>query len=266
MASLATRGFFNLHNVNSDSLGEGKAGGRLDLKKQINDIDFQLSVTDASVKDYEAAPWVKDLLLTGDKRVNDNLAVGVGYDTGNKGVFASVTASGDISDRPVLGTATWLQRGNIVRTEGTVKFDGDRSKLWAGYTFNAEGHDIVPRTVVNLEERKAFIIEPFAVNIATKAAKYTYERDGYTFEPAYDFNREAAFLTVSRRYDNTRVKAGYAVKDEVALVEVQHRPTNTDLPDIRFYVKAPVRNAPGDEGSAFGRLTAGVIFDRSFDL
>jgi hypothetical protein len=46
--------------------------------------------------------------------------------------------------------------------------------------------------------------------------------------------REAAYLTVSKDYKDARVSAGYAFKEEVALVEIRHKPDNEDLPDVRY--------------------------------
>ena len=50
--------------------GSIAVGGRTDLRKEINDIKFTASITDASARDYEAAPWLKDSIITAEKRLN----------------------------------------------------------------------------------------------------------------------------------------------------------------------------------------------------
>lgn len=56
-------------------------------------------------------------------------------------------------------------------------------------------------------QRDGFIIEPFTASIATAAVAYTLTRDDYTFDAAYDINRNAAFLSAGKRYnDKTAAK------------------------------------------------------------
>ena len=57
------------------------------------------------------------------------------------------------------------------------------------------------RTFVNIKEREGFIIEPFTASIATAAVAYTLNRDDYVFDAAYDVNRNAAFLSAGKRFD-----------------------------------------------------------------
>ena len=63
----------------------------------------------------------------------------------------------------------------------------DSQSLWATKTLN-DDNDVGNATVVNLAERKAFVIEPFNIPVSTAAVKYSIEREGYTVEPAYDLN------------------------------------------------------------------------------
>ena len=57
------------------------------------------------------------------------------------------------------------------------------------------------RSFVNIKEREGFIIEPFTASIATAAVAYTLNRDDYVFDAAYDVNRNAAFLSAGKRFD-----------------------------------------------------------------
>ena len=60
---------------------------------------------------------------------------------------------------------------------------------------------------MNIKEREGFIIEPFTASIATAAVAYTLTRDDYVFDAAYDINRNAAFLSAGKRYnDKTAAK------------------------------------------------------------
>lgn len=47
-----------------------QVGGRVDYRQKINDVNFVLSGTDASARDYEAVPAVKDVVITADTHVN----------------------------------------------------------------------------------------------------------------------------------------------------------------------------------------------------
>ena len=55
---------------NTRSAGTSKVGGRVDVTKDLNEIRFTASVTDASGRDYEAAPWIRDFIVTAEKRLN----------------------------------------------------------------------------------------------------------------------------------------------------------------------------------------------------
>lgn len=55
---------------------------------------------------------------------------------------------------------------------------------------------------MNIKEREGFIIEPFTASIASAAVAYTFTRDDYVFDAAYDINRNAAFLSAGKRYSN----------------------------------------------------------------
>lgn len=59
----------------------------------------------------------------------DNVSVALGYDAGVKSAFATATNDSTVNGRSVRASATWFQKGNHVRTEGTVHLDG-RSSLW----------------------------------------------------------------------------------------------------------------------------------------
>lgn len=271
MASVSTRGFVTLSNVATDKLQEGqtsqattKVGGRVDYRHRVNDFDFVLSATDATARDYENVPAVDDAVITADTHIND-LSVGVGYDTGVQGLLASVGTSEGltgtnvrIGGKDVTARAWWFQKNNEVRTEATLNLDAN-NKIWGAYTFNPAG-DTASRTFVNIKERDGFIIAPFTASIANQAVAFSHTRDDYTIDAAYDINRNAPFLSVGKRQnDKTAIKAGYAFKDEVALVEVAHR-HNADLPAVRLFVKA----AAGANG--VGRPSGGVILDKHFDL
>ena len=110
----------------------------------------------------------------------------VGYDAGQRGALAGLTTATELAGKAVDLGATWFQNGNHVRGEARVQID-DSQSLWATKTLN-DDNDVGNATVVNLAERKAFVIEPFNIPVSTAAVKYSIEREGYTVEPAYDLN------------------------------------------------------------------------------
>lgn len=271
MAGLNTRGFVTLSNVAADRLSSGessevsaKVGGRVDYRQKVNEFNFVLSGTDATARDYESVPAVKDAVITADTHYED-FSVGVGYDTGTQGGLATVGTSETLTGtnvrlggKDVTARAWWFQKGNVVRTEATVNLDIN-TKLWGAYTFNSTA-DSANRTFVNIKEREGFIINPFTASIANQALAISHTRDDYTFDAAYDVSRNAAFLSAGKRQnDKTAIKAGYAFKDEVALVEVAYK-HNVDLPAVRAFVKA----SAGSNG--VGSPSGGIIIDKYFDL
>ena len=66
---LTGKGFVAINDVGDDR-AFSTVGGRVDLRKEINEIKFTASITDASARDYEAAPWLKDSIITAEKRLN----------------------------------------------------------------------------------------------------------------------------------------------------------------------------------------------------
>ena len=67
----------------------------------------------------------------------------------------------ELAGKDVNLAATWFQNGNHVRCEGSVAL-ADNQSLWATKTLN-DDNDVGNATVVNLAERKAFVIEPFNI-------------------------------------------------------------------------------------------------------
>jgi len=47
-----------------------QVGGRVDYRQKVNDVNFVLSGTDATARDYEAVPAVKDAVITADTHFN----------------------------------------------------------------------------------------------------------------------------------------------------------------------------------------------------
>ena len=56
--------------VDAECSGWLGAGGRIDIKRQIEDFNIVASLTDNTLRDYEAAPWLKDALVTADKKIS----------------------------------------------------------------------------------------------------------------------------------------------------------------------------------------------------
>jgi len=271
MSAVTGRAFVTISDVKTDKLQAGntdtvnaKVGGRVDWRHSVRDFDITVSGTDASARDYESVPWIKDAVITADTRFRD-LTVGVGFDTGTQGAILSVGTNDNLIDRTRIGgkdvsaKAWWFQRGNTVRAEGSVKLDAN-NRIWGAYTYGTDANT-ENRTFVNIKEREGFIIEPFTASIATAAVAYTLTRDDYVFDAAYDINRNAAFLSAGKRYnDKTAAKVAYSFKDEVALVEVAHK-HNVDFPAVRVFVKAAAGANIG-----VGRPSAGIILDKNFDI
>jgi hypothetical protein len=259
MADVSSKGFVTINDIGGNTAAATKLGGRVDIKRQINEIDFILSVTDATIRDYESAPWTRDAILTAGKKVNSNTSVGLGYDFGLKSSFACAVHDTVVAEKDVTAKATWFQAGNVVRAEGSIRLDG-RSSLSGVYNFNDNGN-VANATSINLKEREGFIIDPFKYPVSTAAAKYTYEtNDGYVIEPALDIKSRSPYLTVSKVHDDKTFKAQYAFNEEVALVEVGYKPRAGEAPWVKVYAKAPLGQ------SGVGPLSIGFIFDKVLNL
>ncbi|KAL3155581.1 hypothetical protein ABBQ38_010838 [Trebouxia sp. C0009 RCD-2024] len=257
---LTGKGFVGFNDIGQDG-GSIAVGGRTDLRKEINDIKFTASITDASARDYEAAPWLKDSIITAEKRLNDQSSVGLGYDFGAQNAFVSVAGETTVNNKPLTARGTWFQKGNSIRTEADVQIDS-RQKLWGTYTFNTPANE-VNSTYVNLKERQGFIIAPFTLPTATAAATYTIEKDGYVIEPQYNFHTSSAYLSVGRNkfWRKNHVKAHYAFNEQVAMVDFTYNENKSnDKPLAKAYIKA---NA-GQQG--FGPLSVGFIVDKTIDV
>jgi hypothetical protein len=159
--------------------------GRVDATKELDDFSLTASLTDATAKDLDNAPHLRDALVTA-RTKKDGTNLMVGYDAGQRGALAGLTTATELAGKAVDLGATWFQNGNHVRGEARVQID-DSQSLWATKTLN-DDNDVGNATVVNLAERKAFVIEPFNIPVSTAAVKYSIEREGYTVEPAYDLN------------------------------------------------------------------------------
>ncbi|DBA69267.1 hypothetical protein WJX79_004479 [Trebouxia sp. C0005] len=257
---LTGKSFVGVNDIGKDKVFSN-LGGRVDLRKEINEIKFTASITDASARDYEAAPWLKDSIVTAEKRLNDQSSLGVGYDFGAQNAFISVCGETDVSNKPITARGTWFQRGNSIRTEADVKLDS-RQKVWGTYTFNTPANE-VNSTQVNLKERQGFIIAPFTLPTATAAASYSIERDGYVIEPQYNFHTSSPYLSVGRNkfWKKNHVKAHYAFKEQVAMVDFTYNEGKTsDAPLAKAYIKA----GAGEKG--FGPLSVGFIVDKTIDV
>ena len=165
--------------------------GRVDATKELDDFSLTASVTDATAKDIDNAPHLRDALITA-RTKKDGTNLMIGYDAGQRGALAGLTTATELAGKAVDLGATWFQNGNHVRGEARVQIDSTQS-LWATKTLN-DDNDVGNATVVNLAERKAFVIEPFNIPVSTAAVKYSIEREGYTVEPAYDLNTKGTFL------------------------------------------------------------------------
>jgi len=255
MATVVTKG---LALLNTDGGAKTSARGRADATKEFDDFTLTASLTDSTVKDFDAAPWMKDALITA-RTKKDDVNLLVGYDAGEKSALAGVTAGTDVQGKAVDVGATWFQTGNHIRTEGRVQLADDQA-LWATKTLN-DANEVGNATVVNLAERKAFVIEPFNIPVSTAAAKYSIEREGYLVEPAYDFNTKAAFLSVTKQHNDFTIRPQYAFADEVALVEVAwNKDGDTARPLVRAFAKAPA----GPKG--LGPIQVGVIGDKAWEF
>lgn len=258
-------------------------GGRVDVKREIEEFNVVASLTDNTLRDYEAAPWLKEALVTADKKISSNLHLGIGYDTGVQNAFATLTGNNHVNGKEVVASGTWFQRGNQVRTEAVVKIDG-RSSLWGVYTFNSSSN-LLNSTFYNLKERQGFIIRPFYIPVAAAAVKYSYEKDGYLIEPAVDLNTNEPYLSVQKNKDNYRLKGSYAFKEQYALLEVGYakeapdfnaiserslvkevgyntgrRHSGDSTPLVKGFVKGPLGS------NRIGPLSIGFIFNKAVDV
>ncbi|KAK9799816.1 hypothetical protein WJX73_003553 [Symbiochloris irregularis] len=259
-------------------------GGRLDVRRQIEDFNVVASLTDNTVRDYDAAPWLKDALLTADKKISSHLHLGAGYDLGAQNAFATVTGNNTVNGKQVVASGTWFQRGNQVRTEAVVRIDG-RSSLWGVHTFNSSSN-LLNSTFYNLKERQGFVIRPFYIPVAASAVRYSLHKDGYEIEPAVDLNTQEPYLSVGKQHDKYHFKGSYAFKEQYALLEVGYarqapvllgpdternlvkeigynigrRHYGSDTPVVKGFVKGPLGT------HRVGPLSIGFIFGKSVDV
>ncbi|CAK0787514.1 hypothetical protein CVIRNUC_010734 [Coccomyxa viridis] len=262
---ISAKGFFvgqDLARHQNRAAGASKVGGRVDVTKDINEIRLTGSVTDATARDYEAAPWVRDFIVTAEKRLNANSTGMVGYDFGAQSAFVSVGADTELSGKEVQASATWFQAGQQVRTQASARLE-PRATLWGTHTFHDESL-LSNSTYVNLRERQGFIIHPFTVPISTSAAQLSLEHDGYLIEPAFDFKQRAGYISVAKDHRNKyALRGSYAFREETALFEVGYK--NHSLfernPLIKGYVKAPLSARNG-----IGALSLGLIVDHTFEI
>lgn len=69
-------GVANANGTNLAPLAGGQptwcvqVGGRLDIKKEISEINFVASLTDSTIRGYESAPHLPDAIVTADKKIN----------------------------------------------------------------------------------------------------------------------------------------------------------------------------------------------------
>ena len=54
----------------TDRISRAPTGGRVDVRKQVEDFNLVASLTDNTLRDYEAAPWLKEALVTADKKIS----------------------------------------------------------------------------------------------------------------------------------------------------------------------------------------------------
>lgn len=66
--TVAASSFF-LHGF-AEYVAVEQVGGRVDIKKEINEINFIASLTDSTIRGYESAPHLPDAIITADKRIN----------------------------------------------------------------------------------------------------------------------------------------------------------------------------------------------------
>lgn len=109
--------------------------------------------------------------------------------------------------------------------------------------------------------REGYLIEPFVLPIADRAVRWTASRDDKFLSLAYDIGNEAAFVEAGGEVaDDLTLRAGYAVKDKVALVELAKRAEaggNKAAPAVRAFVKANVDGGVKDP-------SGGVIVEKAF--
>ena len=83
MSAVTGRAFVTISDVKTDKLQAGntdtvnaKVGGRVDWRHSVRDVDITVSGTDASARDYESVPWIKDAVITADTRFRGALPPG----------------------------------------------------------------------------------------------------------------------------------------------------------------------------------------------
>eukprot|EP00877_Chromochloris_zofingiensis_P000952 jgi/Chrzof1/10858/Cz05g15010.t1 len=274
MGKIVTRGFVAVDNSHTTALdrtvkGDSFLFGRVDASQNFEGFDVVGTVTDFSLREYGTAPWLPDLLVTADKKVSDKVSLGAGYDFGLKSGLGRVKYETDLDGRKLDLGALWFQRGNEVRAEGEFN-PNSRHSFWGAYAFNhgifkrAANPNLAHPTYVNLKQREGYLLPPFTFPVAAKACSYTFNNGNYSVQGAYDISRKAPFVIVngSPRSD-VNVKAGYAVADRTALVEVNYKDKearrNSYVPVVRAFVKGPVSE------KGVGPFGFGFLLEKVFD-
>lgn len=259
----------------SIDLGRDDAKGslRVDASTNVKDTDLVFTTTDNTVRTLASGkdlPWLPDLLATADRKIwsNDDHRVcgGVGFDAGQQSALARAKYATTVKDVDLTAKAYYFQKpDNQVRLEGCAKFEaaGADHHVWAASNVSGgEGAEGANPTLVNLKLREGYLIEPFVLPIADRAVRWTASRDDKFLSLAYDLGNEAAFVEAGGEVaDDLTLRAGYAVKDKVALVELAKRAEaggNKAAPAVRAFVKANVDGGVKDP-------SGGVIVEKSFE-
>lgn len=173
-------------------------GAKATFKKRINGTALSLSLTDATFKDQ--GQTLKDVVLTAERQLSDNVKGSLTYD------FGGSTGSGSLSvDKVVNGSiltlkGTYKQKDDAFILEETWRLD-KRSKLSGSYNFRTE----------------------------EAAATYTLTEGPNTAAASYNFLRREPKLSVSRREGRHTLEAVWEPKKEAGTLNWTYQPLKATL-------------------------------------
>jgi len=187
--SATTKGTLVLKNLGTDfSLKNTSTSGSATFKVKRDDVTASLVVSDQTLRSPQS---LKDVTATVDYKVAQvkGLTVNTKYEFSTAKYQAGVTYNTSVANKPLVVKGTYNSKDGKISGDATVTVSKDQK---ANVVFNQE---------------------------KVNSAKYTVARDGFTFEPSYNFDKKAAAFSVSKKQGSDNLKLSYDLQSENAAFE-----------------------------------------------
>lgn len=171
-----------------------KAGGTVTLRHaRDNGLTLKLALSDATLKDVQS---MDGAVASAEYDLNAETKLKGAYDLGARSLSYGMEWNGAV--------------------------DGRDATLKANYTGKVSGEASV---AVNSSGKATLHFEDFAVT----SAKYSLTQGDFTYEPSYNFVKQAPALSVSTSRGKDTFKASYCLKSETAGLEWNRKPYKVSL-------------------------------------